>query len=159
MIRIGYGYDIHRLETGRRLLLGGVLIQSDLGAIAHSDGDVLLHSICDALLGAAALGDIGTHFPDSDPQYKDISSIKLLIKTNTLLRRGGYSVVNIDSTILLERPKIMSYVDSMRKNISSALSIDHNLISIKATTSEGLGCIGSRAGIAAHCVAFIQSIK
>ncbi len=158
MIRIGYGYDVHRLEEGKKLYLGGVLISDQIGTIAHSDGDVLLHSMCDALLGAAALGDIGTHFPDNDERFRGISSLELLRETCNLITQNGFGIVNIDSTIILEKPKIVTYTNQMRENIFSVLNIPIESISIKATTSEQLGFIGKGRGIAAHSVVLIQTI-
>ena len=156
-MRIGHGYDVHRLCEGRKLYLGGVLIENDLGLLGHSDADVLLHAICDALLGAAALGDIGKHFPDSDDSYKDISSIKLLKATGELIAKQGYAIVNIDSTILAQAPKLKPYIDDMRKNIANALEIEVSAVSVKATTEEGLGFTGVKQGIAAHSVCLIES--
>lgn len=156
--RIGYGYDVHRLETGRTLVLGGVIITEEIGPVAHSDGDVLLHAICDALLGAAALGDIGTHFPDSDPRFKDISSLSLLKQVHERISES-YRVGNIDATIILERPMVMRFADAMRKNIAACLQIDPSCVSIKATTSEGLGFIGSGLGIAAHAVTIVFPVQ
>lgn len=154
-VRIGFGYDIHRLSVGRKLILGGVTIPHERGLLGHSDADVLLHAICDALLGAAALGDIGTHFPDSDKQYKGISSLRLLRHVNLLLRKHHYSAHNIDATVVLERPKISSFVPLMRKRISAGLGIKPTQVSVKATTNEGLGPLGSEEGCAAFAVASI----
>jgi len=153
--RIGFGYDVHRLEKGRTLVLGGIVVSTDFGPVAHSDGDVLLHAVCDALLGAAALGDIGTHFPDSDPAYKDISSLRLLEQTGNLLRSSGYQVSNIDATIILERPKIMPLAGQMRANIAECLAVPVSQISVKATTSEGLGFVGEGRGIVSSAVAMV----
>lgn len=158
MQRIGFGYDVHRLVEGRKLIIGGVDISFSKGALGHSDADVLLHAICDALLGAAALGDIGKHFPDTDQRFKNISSIELLKHTNRLLVQHGYSIVNIDSTLLLEKPKILPFVEQMKTNISQAINVGVNYISIKATTNEQMGFIGSGEGIAAYAVALIQSM-
>jgi len=155
IIRFGLGYDVHRLVPGRKLVLGGVRIQSKNGLLGHSDADVLLHAVCDAILGAAALGDIGQHFPDSDKKYKNISSLKLLKQVGTLLRKRGWSVNNIDSTIVLEKPKIAAYVDAMRQRIGKALTISPQIISIKATTHEGLGSFGREEGCAAFAIASI----
>lgn len=157
MIRIGFGYDVHKLVIGRKLILGGVEIPFEKGSLGHSDADVLLHSICDALLGAAALGDIGKHFPDNDSTYKDISSLLLLKRVYNLLNSNSYKINNIDSTILLEKPKILKYSDEMKRNIASVLMLDTNQISIKATTSEGMGFIGASKGIACYSVALISS--
>jgi len=158
MQRIGFGYDVHRLVEGRKLIIGGVDIPFSKGALGHSDADVLLHAICDALLGAAALGDIGKHFPDTDQRFKNVSSIELLKHTNRLLVQHGYSIVNIDSTLLLEKPKILPFVEQMKTNISQAINVDVNYISIKATTNELMGFIGSGEGIAAYAIALIQSM-
>lgn len=156
MIRIGTGYDVHRLGEGLPLWVGGVLIPHTHGLIGHSDADVLLHAISDALLGAAALGDIGKHFPDTDPQYKGISSLKLLTRVETLLKDEGYSIGNIDSTIAAQAPKFAPYIDQMRKNIAQALNIPYDTVSVKATTTEHLGFEGRKEGISAQAVALIQ---
>lgn len=153
--RIGFGYDVHQLAKERKLILGGVDIPSEVGLLGHSDADVLLHAICDALLGAAALGDIGNHFPDTDERYKGINSITLLEHVYHLLQEEKYSIGNIDSTIVLEKPKISPYVDEMKKKISSVLKIKIDQISIKATTSEKLGFIGSGEGAVAYAVTLI----
>jgi 2-C-methyl-D-erythritol 2,4-cyclodiphosphate synthase len=158
-IRVGFGYDVHPLIEGRKLILGGVNIPSDTGLLGHSDADVLLHAICDALLGAAALGDIGKHFPDTDETYRGISSSKLLKHVGILLQGNGYKISNIDSTIILEKPKISKYVDSMRKLIAKALLISHHQVSIKATTHEGLGAFGRGEGCAAYAVASIIGVN
>ncbi len=156
-MRIGHGYDVHRLCEGRKLFLGGVLIENDLGLLGHSDADVLLHAICDALLGAAALGDIGKHFPDTDNTYKDISSLTLLKAVGDLISQNGYTIENIDSTVLAQAPKLKPYIDDMRKNIADALGLDVSQVSVKATTEEGLGFTGEKQGIAAHSVCLIQT--
>lgn len=155
-LRIGHGYDVHRLVTGRRLILGGMQIPYELGLDGHSDADVLLHAVMDALLGAAAMGDIGQHFPDTDPAYKGVSSMVLLRAVGGLLRHGGYSVVNIDATVLAQAPRLAPYIDEMRRRIAEALEIDFARVSVKATTEEGLGFTGSHEGIAAHAVALIE---
>ena len=155
MIRFGLGYDVHRLVKGRKLILGGVRIQSDFGLLGHSDADVLLHAICDALLGAAALGDIGKHFPDTDDAYRNISSLKLLKQVGTIIRERKFDINNIDSTVVLEKPKIAKHVDAMRQRIGKALRISPQLISIKATTHEGLGSFGRGEGCAAFAIASI----
>jgi 2-C-methyl-D-erythritol 2,4-cyclodiphosphate synthase len=155
--RVGFGVDIHRLVEGRKLILGGVSLPSPRGLDGHSDADVLLHAISDALLGAANLGDIGTHFPDTDPRFKDASSLLLLEQVGTLLDEHGYQVVNIDSTVLIEQPKIAPHTDAMRLAISRALGIQPDQVSIKATTNEGLGEIGRGEGAAAYAVALISS--
>ncbi len=155
-MRIGHGYDVHRLVEGRELILGGVTIEYNKGLLGHSDADVLVHAIMDALLGAAGLGDIGQHFPASDDKFKGISSLKLLEQVNTLLKAQNFRIVNIDSTVILEEPKISKYIQSMKHNISSTLQCDVNLINIKATTEEGLGFTGVREGIAVHAVVLIK---
>jgi 2-C-methyl-D-erythritol 2,4-cyclodiphosphate synthase len=155
-MRVGFGYDVHKLVEGRKLNLGGVEIPSIKGSLGHSDADVLLHAICDAILGAAALGDIGIHFPDNDQKYKNISSLILLEKVNEILNSKKFIIENIDSTIVLERPKIAPYVNQMRANISGCLKINPDAISIKATTSEGLGFVGNGDGIVAFAVATIK---
>lgn len=154
--RIGYGYDVHRLDKGRELILGGIKIPHDKGCVAHSDGDVLIHAICDALLGAAALRDIGYHFPDTDNQYKNIDSKILLKKTIRILHDNGYSLVNIDSTICLQKPKIQDFIPEMIQTIASVMNIAKSKISIKATTSENLGFIGEEKGIAAYAMVLIE---
>jgi 2-C-methyl-D-erythritol 2,4-cyclodiphosphate synthase len=153
--RIGYGYDVHRLETGRTLTLGGVVVSREIGAVAHSDGDVLVHAVCDALLGAAALGDIGVHFPDTDERYRGISSMLLLRHVAGLLSESGYIVGNIDATVILQAPKIKDFVDGMRAGIAETIGIPAGRISIKATTAERLDAIGAGLGIAAHAAALI----
>ena len=154
-MRIGHGYDVHALAPDRKLIIGGVEIPHEAGLLGHSDADVLLHAICDALLGAAALGDIGKHFPDSDMKYFGISSVKLLEKTGGLLKEKGYFVLNIDSTVLAERPKLSPYIETMRENIAAALKIEKDSVSVKATTEEKLGFTGEEKGIAAHAVCLI----
>jgi len=154
-IRFGLGYDVHRLVEGRKLILGGVPIPSKIGLLGHSDADVLLHAICDALLGAAALGDIGKHFPDTDERYRGISSLKLLQHVGNLLHDRGYSIGNIDSTVILERPKLAKYSVLMCRRIGKALHIMPGQISIKATTHEGLGAFGREEGCAAFAIASI----
>ncbi len=153
--RIGFGFDVHRFAEGRKLVLGGVEIQHDKGLDGHSDADVLLHALMDALLGAAALGDIGKHFPNTDPRYKNISSLLLLKHVGDLLAAEKYKIVNVDVTLVMEKPKILPHVDQMRKNISSALYILPDQVSVKATTNEGLGFIGHGEGAVAHAVASI----
>lgn len=157
-LRIGHGYDVHRLTENRRLILGGVDIPYEKGLLGHSDADVLLHAISDALLGAAALGDIGKHFPDSDPKYKNADSLKLLSKVGEILANAGYRTVNIDSTVIAQAPKLAPHIEEMRKNIAKALSTDISYISVKATTEEGLGFSGAGEGIAAHAVCLIEKI-
>ncbi len=153
MIRVGFGYDVHRMVPKRRLILGGVHIPSKIGLLGHSDADVLLHAICDAILGAAALGDIGQHFPDSSKRFKNISSLKLLQKVAHLIAAEEYEIVNVDSTVVLESPKLSLHIPAMKRNIASTLKIRLNQISIKATTHEGLGALGSGEGCAAYAVA------
>jgi 2-C-methyl-D-erythritol 2,4-cyclodiphosphate synthase len=156
MTRFGFGYDIHRFAPNRKLILGGVQIPSDLGLLGHSDADVLLHAICDALLGAAALGDIGQHFPDTDPQFKGTSSLSFLAATRELLAAGGYRIVNVDSTLVLQSPKIAPHVPAMRQEIATALKLGVDQVSVKATTNEGLGSLGAGEGCAAYAVAAIE---
>ncbi len=155
-MRIGHGYDVHRLVEGRKLILGGAEIPFDKGLLGHSDADVLLHAISDSLLGAAALGDIGKHFPDTDESFKGANSLLLLEKVCALLKEKGYKIVNIDATVLAQRPKLKDYIEKMRENIARACNIDIDAISIKATTEEGLGFTGAGEGIAAHAVCLIQ---
>ena len=157
-MRIGHGYDVHRLVEGRKLILGGVEIEYEKGLLGHSDADVLLHTISDALLGAAALGDIGCMFPDNDPQYKDADSLKLLEAVGDRLRENGYVTGNIDATVIAQRPKLKPFIPEMRQNIASALKVDIDFISVKATTEEGLGFSGTGEGIAAHSVCLIEKI-
>jgi 2-C-methyl-D-erythritol 2,4-cyclodiphosphate synthase len=154
--RIGFGYDVHRLEPGIPFWLGGINIPHTSGSLGHSDADVLIHAICDALLGAAALGDIGTHFPDTDPAYKGIASTILLKKTAELLREKGYSVGNIDSTVCLQLPKINPHIPQMREEIATCLGIKKGAVSVKATTEEKLGFTGRKEGVSAYAVALIQ---
>ncbi|MCK5784306.1 MAG: 2-C-methyl-D-erythritol 2,4-cyclodiphosphate synthase [Desulfobacterales bacterium] len=155
-MRIGHGYDVHRLIAGRPLFIGGVQIPFEKGLEGHSDADVLLHAICDAILGAAGKGDIGMHFPDTDPAYKNIYSIELLKKTWKIVRPFYSSIINIDTTIFAQEPKISPYADRMKDKIASALSITSDQVNIKATTTEGLGFIGKKEGIAAMCVVLID---
>lgn len=155
-MRIGHGYDVHRLVEGRKLFLGGVDIPYEYGLLGHSDADVLLHAVCDALLGAAALGDIGKHFPDSDERYKGISSLLLLENTARLLAANGWRVENIDATVIAQAPKFAPHIDRMRDNIAASLGISVGAVSVKATTEEGLGFTGAGLGIAAHCVCLIE---
>ena len=155
IMRIGIGYDVHRLVEGRRLVLGGVAIEYEKGLLGHSDADVLLHAVCDALLGASGLGDIGLHFPDTDPQYKDIDSIELLKRVRTMVDGQGYRIVNLDATVFAEAPRLAPYRNDMRRCIAEALQIDENRVNVKATTTEGLGVIGKGEGIAAMCAALV----
>ena len=155
-MRIGMGYDVHRLAAGRKLIIGGVEIPYEKGLLGHSDADVLLHAIMDALLGAAALGDIGKHFPDTDPEYEGISSIKLLEHVGRLLDEGGYVIENIDATIIAQRPKMRPHIDQMRENIAAALNIETEQVNVKATTEEGLGFTGTGEGIASQAVCAVE---
>ena len=150
------GYDVHKLVPNRDLILGGVKIPHELGLLGHSDADVLLNSIMDALLGAAALGDIGKHFPDTDPAYKGADSVKLLEHVGRLIREAGYSIENIDATIIAQRPKMRPHIDTMRRNIKEALGIELDQINVKATTEEGLGFTGSEEGISAQAICLLQ---
>lgn len=155
MIRIGQGYDVHRLTAGRKLILGGVEIPFEKGLLGHSDADVLLHALCDALLGAAALGDIGKHFPDNDPAYAGVSSLLLLEETVLLLREAGYAVGNVDATVIAQKPKLAPFLPEMREKIARVLGVPPENVSVKATTEEGLGFTGSGEGIAASAVALL----
>ena len=155
-MRIGHGYDVHRLVEGRRLILGGVDIPHEKGLLGHSDADVLVHAIMDALLGAAALGDIGKHFSDSDPAYAGANSLGLAAHVAALLQNHGYRIVNIDSTILAQAPKLAPHIETMRRNIANALGIELSAINVKATTEEGLGFTGEKLGISAHAVCLIE---
>lgn len=157
-MRIGHGYDVHKLVEGRKCIIGGVDIPSDLGLLGHSDADVLLHAISDALLGAAALGDIGKHFPPSDNAFKDADSRVLLRRVVTLLNQKGFKVGNVDSTVIAQRPKMAPHIEQMRKNIADDLGVDISFVSVKATTEEGLGFTGEGKGIAAHAVCIIENI-
>lgn len=157
-LRTGQGIDFHRLAEGRKLWLGGVLIPSDKGCLAHSDGDVLIHAICDAMLGAAGLGDIGIHFPDTDPEYKNIDSKILLEKTSGIISRNGFRLVNIDSTVCLEKPKIAAFIPGMRNTIAGILETSPENISVKATTAEKLGFIGRGEGVTAFAIALLENI-
>lgn len=154
-MRVGIGYDVHKLVAGRQLILGGVTIPFEKGLLGHSDADVLLHALCDALLGAAGLGDIGRHFPDSDPKYKNIYSIRLLAETWRMVREADFSFINADATIFAQAPRLSGYHEPMRCRISETLDVAPERINIKATTTEGLGMIGAGEGIAAMCVALL----
>jgi 2-C-methyl-D-erythritol 2,4-cyclodiphosphate synthase len=156
MVRIGTGYDVHRLVTGRKLVIGGVEIPFEKGLLGHSDADVLLHAICDALLGAAGLGDIGRHFSDSSSKYKDISSLVLLEEVHRLLAEAGFRVNNIDATIVAEKPKMAPHISLMEANIAVAVKIDQSAVNVKATTTEGLGFAGRGEGIAAYAAGSIR---
>ena len=154
-MRIGMGYDVHKLTEDRKLILGGVEIPHTLGLLGHSDADVLLHAIMDALLGAAALGDIGKHFPDTDEQYRGISSLKLLASVGDLISRQGYVIENIDATVIAQRPKLRPYIEEMEKNIAETLQIDQSQVNVKATTEEHLGFTGREEGIAANAICLL----
>lgn len=154
-MRVGMGYDVHRFTADSPLVLGGVEIPHDRGLLGHSDADVLVHAVCDALLGAAGMGDIGLHFPDTDQRYKDVSSLLLLKRVGKMLIESGFSIINIDATILAERPKISPHRLKMQQNIARTLNVGASLVNIKATTTEGLGAIGRGEGIGAMCVAMI----
>lgn len=154
-MRVGMGYDVHKLTEGRKLILGGVDIPWEKGLLGHSDADVLIHAVMDALLGAAALGDIGKHFPDTDPAYKGISSVKLLIHVARLLREHGYEVGNIDATVIAQKPKMAPHIPQMRKNMAEALGIPESKINVKATTEEGLGFTGRGEGIASQAICLL----
>ena len=158
LMRIGQGYDVHCLVEGRKLILGGVEIPYEKGLLGHSDADVLLHAVMDALLGAAALGDIGQHFPDSDERYKGISSVELLKEVGKILQENGYLIENIDSTVIAQRPKLLPYRPQMAKNIADALEIEPDQVSVKATTEEGLGFTGTGEGISAQAIALLSSV-
>ena len=155
-MRTGIGYDVHRLAVGRKLVLGGVVIPFEKGLLGHSDADVLTHAVCDALLGAAGLGDIGEHFPDTDTKYKDISSLTLLAHTKVMIQEKGFVIQNLDTIVFAEMPKIGPYRKQMQQNLGSALNVDPANVNIKATTTEGLGTIGRGEGIAAMCVALVE---
>ena len=156
MFRIGHGYDVHRFAAGRDLILGGVKIEYESGLLGHSDADVLLHAVCDALLGSLALGDIGKHFPDTDPAYKDADSLELLKKCFSLIAEKGYRIGNIDATVIAQKPKLAPYVLQMRQNIASACDTSAENVSVKATTEEGLGFTGALEGVRAHAVVLIE---
>ena len=156
MIRIGHGYDVHAFADGRKCIIGGVDIPCEKGLLGHSDADVLLHAISDALLGAAALGDIGKHFPDTDERYLGADSMVLLKNVAELLAEKGYRTVNVDCTVVAQVPKLAPYIDEMRKNIASAIGVDVDFVSVKATTEEKLGFTGKKEGIAAHAVCLIE---
>ena len=155
-MRIGHGYDVHKFAEGRKLILGGVEIPFEMGLLGHSDADVLLHAISDALLGASALGDIGLLFPDTDPQYEGADSIQLLRQVCRKVRDAGFEIENVDATVLAQQPKLRPYIDDMRAMISAALGIDIDCVSVKATTEEGLGFTGRKEGISAHAVCLLK---
>ncbi len=155
-MRIGHGYDVHRLVSDRPLVLGGVTVPSQMGLLGHSDADVLVHAVMDALLGAAGLGDIGRHFPDQDPSYLGADSLKLLDHVMVLLRQNGWRVGNVDATILAQRPKLAPYLDQMRDNLAVRMGVEPERVNVKATTEEGLGFTGAGEGIAAHAVCLLE---
>lgn len=156
MLRIGNGYDVHILTEGRKLMLGGVEVSHTKGVLGHSDGDVLIHAIMDAMLGALALGDIGQHFPDTDMKYENIDSMILLKKVKELVAERGYRVINLDSIIVLQKPKIKPYIEAMRKRIAEVLEIDMEQVSVKATTEEKLGFTGDESGVKSYCVVLLE---
>lgn len=155
-MRIGHGYDVHRLTENRKLILGGVEIPFELGLLGHSDADVLIHAVCDALLGAAALGDIGKHFPDTSDKFLNIDSRILLRQVCSLLKEKGYKIINLDATVIAQKPKLAPFIEQMRANIAADLEIDTDCVNVKATTEEKLGFTGNLEGISAHCVALID---
>ena len=156
MLRIGNGYDVHVLTEGRKLVLGGVEIPHTKGVLGHSDGDVLVHAIMDAMLGALALGDIGQHFPDTDMQYKNIDSMLLLSKVKELIYSKGYKIINLDSIIVLQKPKVKPYIETMRKRIAEVLELEIEQVSVKATTEEKLGLTGDESGVKSYCVVLLE---
>jgi 2-C-methyl-D-erythritol 2,4-cyclodiphosphate synthase len=156
MLRIGNGYDVHVLTEGRKLILGGVEIPHTKGVLGHSDGDVLVHAIMDAMLGALALGDIGQHFPDTDMQYKNIDSMLLLSKVKELIYSKGYKIINLDSIIVLQKPKVKPYIETMRKRIAEVLELEIEQVSVKATTEEKLGFTGDESGVKSYCVVLLE---
>lgn len=157
-LRIGHGYDVHRLSPGRRLILGGVEIPYEMGLLGHSDADVLIHAVMDAVFGALGEGDIGKHFPDTDDRYKDISSLSLALECRKVMLSRGFRISNIDSTIIAQKPKLLTYMLQMRDNIALAFDTSYDRVNVKATTEEGMGFTGSGDGIAAHCVVLLESI-
>lgn len=159
MYRIGQGFDVHRLAAGETLWLGGILIPHEKGTVAHSDGDVLIHAICDALLGALNMGDIGTHFPDTSEKYKDIDSKILLEETYILVKNRGFNIINIDSTICVQQPKLKPYIPKMKETMAEVLGISPDQISVKATTSENIGFVGREEGISASVVVLLQKVS
>lgn len=156
--KIGHGYDVHALEEGKKFMLGGIQISHAKGAVGHSDADVVIHVICDAILGALCLGDIGSHFPDTDKKYKGIDSKVLLKEIMVICRNNDYGINNIDVTILLQKPKLRDHIDTMRKVLSEIMEINSSLLSIKATTTEHLGFVGREEGVAAHCVVLLNAV-
>ncbi len=159
MYRIGHGYDVHKLTEERKLILGGVDVPFEKGLLGHSDADVLVHAVCDAILGAAALGDIGKHFPDTDMKYKNADSLVLLETVCSLIRENGYEICNIDSTVIAQRPKLASFIPQMRQNIARTCGLSVDLVNVKATTEEKLGFTGEGLGISAHSVTIIKKIN
>jgi len=157
--RVGHGYDVHQLASGRKLIIGGVEIPNDKGSLGHSDADVLLHALCDALLGAAGMEDIGTYFPDNDPKFKDIDSRLILSQVMEMLREKGFFVGNVDATVVLQNPKIKEFIPKIKENLSSLLKIEISDVSVKTTTTEHLGFIGKEEGVAAHAVVLIYQKK
>ncbi|MFI3266081.1 MAG: 2-C-methyl-D-erythritol 2,4-cyclodiphosphate synthase [Rikenellaceae bacterium] len=157
-IKIGHGYDVHALAEGLELVLGGVKVPHTKGCVAHSDGDVLIHAICDALLGAAALGDIGLHFPDNSNEFKGIDSTILLERTVALIAEHGYKIINIDSTLCLQKPKVQSFITPMRERLAGVMGLDVSCVSVKATTTEKLGFVGTEQGVEAHAVVLIAKV-
>lgn len=158
MIRVGHGFDAHRLVEGRKLILGGVEVPFAKGALGHSDADVLAHALADAVLGAAGLSDLGSRFPDSDPQWKDADSMELLARSAAAVREAGFAIVNVDATIVVDRPKLAPFIDAMRRNVAARLEIDPGCTGVKAKSSEGLGYTGDGSGIAAYAVALVQAL-
>lgn len=156
MLRIGNGYDVHKLVEGRKLILGGIEIPHTKGVLGHSDGDVLIHAIMDAMLGALALGDIGQHFPDTDMKYENIDSTILLTRVKELIAERGYKIINLDSIIVLQKPKVKPYIEDMRKRVAEVLEIDIEQVSIKATTEEKLGFTGDESGVKSYCVVLLE---
>lgn len=156
MMRVGYGYDVHKLVPGRELWIGGIRLEFEMGLLGHSDADVLIHAICDALLGAAALRDIGYHFPDSDPRFKGIDSKRLLAETVSLLKEKGYIIGNVDATVCAEQPRLNPHIPEMQRVLAGVMGIDSDCVSLKATTTEGLGFTGRMEGISAHAVCLIE---
>jgi 2-C-methyl-D-erythritol 2,4-cyclodiphosphate synthase len=158
-MRIGHGFDAHRLVEGRALIIGGVRVPFERGALGHSDGDVLAHAVADAILGAAALGDLGSRFPDTDPRWKDADSMELLAQCARAVRDAGFSIVNVDATIVVDRPKLATFIEAMRENIASRLDVPPNCVGLKAKTSEGMGYTGDGTGLAVYAVALIDSVS
>ena len=156
--RIGHGYDVHKLETGEKFVIGGIEIDHDKGAVGYSDADIIIHVICDSILGALSEGDIGKHFPDTNEKYKGIDSKELLLEVVEILHKKGFEINNIDVTVLLQRPKLRNHIDEMIETLSAVMKIDKKKLSIKATTTEGLGFVGREEGVAAHCVTLINKI-